>query len=224
MRMFFALLAAGSALTAAPVLAQDAAADPQSTFTGPRIEAIVGWDKSRSGSTVDNDTARDLNQSVDGLMYGAGIGFDIAAGDTFVVGAEAEITDSMAKARNDGVPTTFNLGRVKTGRDLYIGGRAGFIVGSNALLYVKGGYTRARYNLLGTDGTVNLNQRIDADGWRAGAGLEYALNENTFAKLEYRYSKYNEAEFDFDGQTPDSSSFNIDTDRHQVVAAVGLRF
>jgi outer membrane immunogenic protein len=226
MRKFLALCAAGSAFAAVPALAQDspAAEEAQATFTGPRVEAIIGWDKSRSGSTVDNDATRDLDQSVDGLMYGVGVGFDFAAGNDFVVGAEAELTDSMAKSRNDGVPNTFNLGRVNTGRDLYIGARAGIIVGSNALVYVKGGYTKARYNLVGTDGTIDLNQRIDAGGWRAGAGLEYAMSKNTFAKIEYRYSKYSEAEFDFEGQTPDSSSFNIDTDRHQVVAAVGLRF
>jgi outer membrane immunogenic protein len=41
--------------------------------------------------------------------------------------------------------------------------------------------------------------------------------------VEYRYSKYDNAHIDFaNGAT--SSEFNIDTDRHQVVAAVGWRF
>lgn len=220
MKKILAALAVGTALSATPALAQDARA----TFTGPRIEATVGWDKSRSGSSVDNDTTRDLDQSVDGLVYGGGIGFDAAVGDNFVVGAEAEMTDSTAKAVNDGVPNTFNLGRVETGRDIYVGARAGFVVGEKMLVYVKGGYTNARYNLVGTDGTVNLDQRLDTDGWRAGAGVEMALSKNAFVKAEYRYSKYSNAEFDFNGTTPDSSRFKIDTDRHQVVASVGLRF
>ncbi|NBW75213.1 MAG: porin family protein [Sphingomonadaceae bacterium] len=220
MKKILAALAVGTALSATPALAQDARA----TFTGPRIEATVGWDKSRSGSSVDNDTTRDLDQSVDGLVYGGGIGFDAAVGDNFVVGAEAELTDSTAKAVNDGVPNTFNLGRVETGRDIYVGARAGFVVGEKMLVYAKGGYTNARYNLVGTDGTVNLDQRLDTDGWRAGAGVEMALSKNAFVKAEYRYSKYSNAEFDFNGTTPDSSRFKIDTDRHQVVASVGLRF
>lgn len=220
MKKILAALAVGTALSATPALAQDARA----TFTGPRIEATVGWDKSRSGSSVDNDTTRDLDQSVDGLVYGGGIGFDAAVGDNFVVGAEAELTDSTAKAVNDGEPNTFNLGRVETGRDIYVGARAGFVVGENMLVYAKGGYTNARYNLVGTDGTVNLDQRLDTDGWRAGAGVEMALSKNAFVKAEYRYSKYSNAEFDFNGTTPDSSRFKIDTDRHQVVASVGLRF
>lgn len=71
---------------------------------------------------------------------------------------------------------------------------------------------------------MNLDQRLDTDGWRVGAGVETALGEKAFAKIEYRYSNYNEGEFDFNGTTPDSSRFRIDTDRHQVVASVGLRF
>lgn len=220
MKKILAALAAGTVLSATPALAQDA----QATFTGPRVEATVGWDKSRSGSSVDNDTTRDLDQSVDGLLYGGGVGFDFAIGQSAVIGAEAELTDSTAKSNTDGVPNTFNLGRVETGRDIYVGARAGLIIGSNALAYIKGGYTNARYNLVGTDGTVNLNQRLDTDGWRLGGGVELAVSENAFAKIEYRYSKYSEAEFDFEGQTPDSSRFRIDTDRHQVVASVGLRF
>jgi outer membrane immunogenic protein len=220
MKKILAALAASAALPACPALAQDA----QASFTGPRIEATVGWDKSKSGSSVDDDTTRDLDQSIDGLLYGGGVGFDVAMGDTFVVGAEAELTDSKASVDNDGVPNTFNLGRVEAGRDIYVGARAGFVVGERLLVYAKGGYTNARFNLVGTDGTVDLDQRLDTDGWRIGAGAEMALSENAFAKVEYRYSKYNEAEFDFNGETPDSSRFRIDTDRHQVVAAVGFRF
>lgn len=220
MKKILAALAVGTALPACPAFAQDA----QAAFTGPRVEATVGWDMSKSGSSVDDDTTRDLDQSIDGLLYGGGVGFDVAMGDTFVVGAEAELTDSKASADNDGVPNTFNLGRVEAGRDIYVGARAGFVVGERLLVYAKGGYTNARFNLVGTDGTVDLDQRLDTDGWRVGAGAEMALSENAFAKVEYRYSKYNEAEFDFNGETPDSSRFTIDTDRHQVVASVGFRF
>ncbi len=68
------------------------------------------------------------------------------------------------------------------------------------------------------------DEDIDADGWRVGAGGELALSNNLFAKLEYRYSKYEEAEIDFEGDLPDSDRFDVDTDRHQIVAGVGLRF
>ena len=56
-----------------------------------------------------------------------------------------------------------------------------------------------------------------------GAGVERSLGANTFAKLEYRYSKYDSSHIDYaSGAT--SSEFDIDTDRHQVVASMGWRF
>lgn len=221
------LLALGTGVAAvlALVPAVASAQDARVPFVGPRVEAIVGYDSNRSGSTVDNDTTRDLKQSVNGVTYGAGIGYDAALGSNLRVGVDAEISDSSAKwDNNNSVPNSFNLGRVKAGRDLYVGGRIGFVTSPRTMIYVKGGYTNARYELLGTNGTVNRDQRLETDGYRVGAGVEYQITSNAFAKLEYRYSNYSKGEFDFNGQTPDSSRFNLDTDRHQAVVGVGLRF
>lgn len=224
MKKICAILAASTALAAAvPAFAQDAT--PAEAFSGLRVEALVGYDHIRSGSTEDVDTTRDLKQSIDGVEYGAGIGYDVPVGTNMTIGAEAEITESSAsRDYNNSQPTVFNLGNVDAGRQYYFGGRLGYAVAPSTLVYVKGGYTNARFNLQGTDGTTNLRQRLDTDGWRAGAGIEQKMGSNAFVKLEYRYSNYGKAEFDFNGQTPDSSRFNIDTDRHAVLAGVGVRF
>lgn len=92
------------------------------------------------------------------------------------------------------------------------------------MLYVKGGYTNAKYDIRSSDGTTEFSQDIDTDGYRIGAGAEYAISPNAFVKLEYRYSNYGDAEIDFDGELDDSERFDIDTDRHQVMAGVGFRF
>ncbi len=217
------LLAAATAIAVAGV---PAAAFAQSApFSGPRIEAIVGYDHNRSGSSVDIDDTRDLEQSIDGVTFGAGIGYDFAAGNNLRVGAEAEISDSTAKWENDDpAPNTFNLGRVEAGRDIYVGGRIGVVTSPNMMVYAKGGYTNARYDLLGTNGTTNENQRLDTDGYRVGAGVEYQMGSNAYIKGEYRYSNYSRGEIDFEGETPDTNRFDIDTDRHQVVVGVGMRF
>lgn len=224
MKTILATLAAGTALAvAAPAMAQDAS--PAEAFSGPYIGAVAGYDHNRSGSTKDIDTNADLKQSIDGVVYGGTIGYDIATGSNVVIGAEAELTDSTAKwDNNNGVPNAFNLGRVEAGRDIYVGARVGYAMSPETMLYVKGGYTNARFNLEGTDGTTNLSQRLDTDGYRLGAGVEQKFGSNAFGRLEYRYSNYSKGEFDFEGETPDTSRFDIDTDRHQVVATVGLRF
>ena len=49
------------------------------------------------------------------------------------------------------------------------------------------------------------------------------MHDKMFLKLEYRYSNYSEGEVDFeDGD--DSDRFDVDLDRHQVMAGVGVRF
>ena len=215
-------------LLAASVLAAGATpAFAQSTneaFTGPRVEVLAGFDASKAGSDIDDDTNDNNDQSIEGLVYGAGVGYDIALG-SILVGAEAELTGSTAETEfDDGDFEGFGFGNVETGRDLYVGLRAGVLASPNLLVYAKGGYTNAKYNILSNDGTNDFNQDIDTDGYRIGAGAEYALSENTFAKLEYRYSNYSKAELDFADDIPDSERFDIDTDRHQVVLGVGYRF
>lgn len=220
MKTSVALLAAASiAALATPVAAQEKA-----PFSGFRVGAEVGYDMLRSGSSEDVDSTRDLDQDIDGANYAAVIGYDAAVGENLRIGAEASYGDSTAEWEDDGEPNVFNLGRVNAEREIYLGGRIGYVTSPDLMLYAKGGYTNQRFGIEGSNGTVSSSQRLDLDGWRAGVGAEYALSNNMYAGLEYRYSNYSEGELDFNGETPDSSRFDLDTDRHQVVATVGVRF
>ena len=206
---------------AAPAAAQDAVAG---TFTGPRAEVITGYDISKAGSDVDDDVNTDNDQSIEGVLYGVGLGYDFDF-NGFVLGAEAEYVGSTADTEIDeGDFEGFGFGSVETGGDLYLGLRAGARVGENALVYVKGGYTNLEYNIEAGDLAQTFKTDLDADGWRVGAGAEYAMTERSFVKLEYRYSNYKEGELDFPDDIPDSDRFDIDLDRHQIVVGAGFRF
>lgn len=222
MKKTFALLvAASTAAIAAPAMAQDS---DTSTFTGPRVQATVGYDILQAGSSVDDDGMDNNDQSIDGINYGVAAGYDFDLGGA-VVGFDAEYTDSSAKVDfEDGDFEGFGFGRVSAGRDLYFGARVGAKVAPDVLLYAKGGYTNTKLNFLSNDGTTERSQDLDLDGWRAGAGVEYAMNRNTFFNLEYRYSNYQNGEIDFQGTVPDSDRFDVDLDRHQIMASVGYRF
>lgn len=214
------LAAAGLAVVASPAFAQDKA-----PFSGLRVGVEAGYDHLRSGSTEDTDSTRDIKESIDGVTYAATIGYDAPVGENLRLGAEASFGDSSAAwDNNNQTANVFNLGRVEAQREIYVGGRIGYVTSPDLMLYAKGGYTAQRFGVDATDGTVSLNQRLDTDGWRVGAGAEYALSNNMYAGLEYRYSNYAEGELDFNGETPDSSRFDLDTDRHQVVATLGVRF
>jgi outer membrane immunogenic protein len=105
------------AATAAPASAQDVAAP----FTGPRVEALAGWD--HVGADGEGES---------GFAYGGALGYDAQVGSA-VVGAEAEVIGSTVEDSG-----------VSAGRDLYVGARVGFVAGGTTLIYGKGGYTNAR--------------------------------------------------------------------------------
>ncbi len=152
---------------AASVLASPAMAQEKGDFSGAKATAIAGYDN------IDLDIAGVDN--VEGFLYGGAIGYDVQSGNV-VYGAELEATESTGKISNA-------AGRVEAGRDLYAGGRLGYVVGGSTLLYAKAGYTNARISSPGIGGE-------NGDGVRVGAGLEYKLSDNMFARGEYRYSNY----------------------------------
>jgi outer membrane immunogenic protein len=215
---FAILLAAGAAVTAMPAMAQD------SDFSGPWVAGVAGYDRNQAGSSQDDGVNADLDQNAEGLIYGVQLGYDADMG-SMVVGAEAELTDSTADSTYGNAYTNFGLGTVDAGRDIYVGGRIGFKATPSTLIYGKGGYSFGRFNFIGTDGTTSYNENLDANGWRVGAGVEQKLGSNAFAKVEYRYTNYSRGEIDFEATgVADSDRFDIDTDRHQVMAGVGWRF
>lgn len=200
MRTLFLTTALVIAGTAAPALAQDAA-----PFEGPRVEAIVGWDK------VD-DKGGTPSSSSDGVTYGGAFGYDFRSG-AMVFGPEVELTGSTTDTRTPNVLAVGDELKIDAGRDIYAGLRVGAVLGESTLLYAKGGYTNARVNYTYTLGTTTIADGENLDGWRLGAGIEQSLGRNLYVKGEYRYSNY--GAFD---------DYGVDVDRHQVVAGVGFRF
>lgn len=189
--IFVAVLLAGVAAT--PAMAQENA-----PFTGARVEGLIGYDNVNISGV----------KNPDGLTYGVGVGYDFQFGGA-LVGIEGDADNSNAKTCFRDVSTPGDRLCLKAGRDLYVGGRVGTVVGGKALLYFKAGYTNARagqsYNSNAAGGSFSTHTTLD--GVRAGLGAEYALSHNTFIKAEYRYSNYEKG-----------------IERNEGVAGFGLRF
>jgi outer membrane immunogenic protein len=213
----YLLAVVGAAAIAAPAMAQET----NPVFTGPRIEATVGYDRVGAGSSVSNNNNQD-DQKVEGLLYGGGIGYDFAVG-SLVVGAEGEATGSTARSGQNTYSSTFGFGRVRQLRDLYVGGRIGVLAGPSTMIYAKGGYTNSQLRVLAGSTTQSTNTRFNLDGYRVGAGVERAVGTNSFVKAEYRYSNYGRASVLY-GSGATSGKFDVDTDRHQVAFSYGWRF
>jgi outer membrane immunogenic protein len=183
-KILFATAASAAILAATPALAQDAAAP--AAPVGPRVEAIVGYDKVKA-----------LGEKDGGALFGIGAGYDFAVGQSVALGVDVEATESTQKIGDE------DIAQVKAGRDLYAGGRVSVAVAENANLYVKGGYTNARFKA--TDGVDSFAENFD--GFRVGAGGQMGLGGKAYVGSEYRYSNYQ------DGLS-----------RHQLALTVGTRF
>jgi outer membrane immunogenic protein len=133
----------------------------------------------RVGVTV--GVADDDFGGTEALTYGVNAGYDWDLGKA-VVGGTIEYQDSS----EDGF-----------GRDLSITARAGGKVSESILLYALAGYS----NLAIEDTDIEL------DGFRAGAGVEVAVNDNIYSQFEYRYTNYEQG-----------------AESHQFVLGIGYRF
>lgn len=186
---------AAAAAAATPALAQDepppATGPPAGApFGGFRVEALAGYDE--------------------GFVYGVGAGYDLRTGGA-VLGVEAEATDSTDKACFNGLIVAGDRFCSRADRDLYVGVRAGAIIGPRALLYAKGGYVNGRFGTRYTDPATasnNFDVAGELDGFRVGAGVQLGLGRHSYVKAEYRYSNY-ERGF---------------AEKHDGVVGIGFRF
>ena len=157
----------------------------------------------------EHDPHRDAeDESDDGLLYGVGVGYDVALGSRVVAGVEANF--DLSDAEFDEVAGNTRV-EARAKRDLEVSARLGAKLGERVLVYGKAGYTNARIKgvitTVGTTGTTREEFAANGDGFRVGAGAELAITGKAYAKTEYRYSNYEGG-----------------IGRHQAVAAVGFRF
>lgn len=198
-RIAFALLAA--AAIAGPAAAQDA-----QNFNGPFVGVQLGWQQDRQSlvtGTVPPATARAKG---DGFAYGGQIGYDFNLGSA-VVGIETSLTGRTGT----NIFPTFDL---EAGRTINVTGRAGFLVAPEGLLYARGGYSNARFNIVNPVGPAETR-----DGWTVGAGYEHVLGRNVSARLEYNYADYG------DDLLPGiGGGSRLNYHRHAVMTGLNFRF
>ena len=179
-KILFASAAVAAVLIAAPAAAQSTAP------VGARVEGVIGYDKVKA-----------LGEDDGGVLYGLGVGYDFAVAPSVSLGIDGEVTDSTQEVGDE------DVAQVKSGRDLYAGARANFAVSPTANLYVKGGYTNARFKA--TDGIDSFSENVD--GFRVGAGGQMAVSGKAYVGAEYRYSNY-----------------EAGLSRNQVALTIGTRF
>jgi opacity protein-like surface antigen len=160
------------------------------------VQGGYGW-----GSTQWGDGFGALNPDfrTDGWLAGGTVGANAQAG-SFVFGVEGEILGTGFKGSLNvtagpgaGVASQANILDSKIDWLALATARAGFVAGSNLMLYGKGGIAIAQethtldLSTTGPTTTASFSSKAIHSGVVAGAGAEYAFAPNWSVKAEYDY-------------------------------------
>lgn len=190
-----------------------AAAQPSEdkAFNGMRVEARLGYERTAPNFSLDGFVVADEGWS--NLVYGGSVGADRDFGK-WVLGFEVGIDSSTGTG--DGVIIIYPI-EISGGRDIMLAARLGYKVRPTWLVYGKGGYSFARFNIISPPDPTAIDS-TDLGSYLIGAGVEHIISGNIYAKFEYRFSNY----------SPNGRvlGFNVEgsADRHQMLTGVGIRF
>lgn len=173
------------ALTATPALAQSA----PDAFTGPRVEATIGFDQLRFDLGDIGSAGRTREAD---LGYGGAVGYDLALTPTLIGGFEVAVNRSDLEVR---AGDSIDGGSLRKRREITVGGRIGTAIASNALIYGKVGYANLQLRRELVVGGVAGGGKDELDGIQLGAGAEVAISAGAYLKGEYRYSDYQDGYF-----------------------------
>ncbi|WP_375391047.1 outer membrane protein [uncultured Sphingomonas sp.] len=212
MKLIPLIFVAATALTAIPAMAQDV--DP--VFTGPRVEGFGGVDFQHYKI---NPTPAGAETKHTGGVAGVLGGFDIGVGGLVVgaFGSYALPTSNFCASRPAFLPDQC----VRPEREIEGGARVGVKFGPRALVYGKGAYVNTSVKVQSTftaGGTFNTH--VNEDGWRVGAGAEYALAEHAYIKVEYDYTQTSR----FSLQPYGFANTDYRQTKSQVLGGFGVRF
>ena len=197
-------LVAAAIFSTVPAMAQ--------TFSGARIEGYGGFDRVRGKVSSGGGS---VSEHTSGAVYGVGIGYDYPVGDGWIVGLQGNIDF----ADNKKCATIFGSdeGCFKVRRNYEIGGRVGRDLTGGVMMYVSAGYVngKARVTYVDqVDPTNNFTISESKGGLRGAVGAEFAFTRNVYAKVEYRYTDYNDYK---------ASAGTLGFNRHQFLGGIGFR-
>jgi outer membrane immunogenic protein len=213
MRSAFLIGVAGLALTAAQAHAADVGeaepfmtapvveAAPANDWSGFYLGALLGYSWGRAET---DDPSEDLG--ADGIDGGAYAGATWQTGN-FVLGGEADLLASGLAGEEDGL-------EVDQGLNGSLRARAGIAL-DQFLLYGTGGVALSDVEV--GDGSSSDDSALW--GWTAGAGVEAMVTDKVTARIEYRYTDYENETFTLDNGPVDS-----DLSTQSVRAGIGFKF
>lgn len=201
---------------------------PAFSWTGFYLGGELGWTQTDPRYTtgvllLGTPFVVSSASSKNGLTYGVLGGYNYQAGN-LVLGIESDFAGStVGKIRYTAITGDFLTAHSKWGGS--IRGRLGYAA-DRALFYMTGG---AAY--ISNETSIPLTGiSVGGDGvrwgWTVGGGLDYAITNNWFTGIEYRYSQYETKTLIY--PTPILGlgivGFKQELSNNQVTARVGYKF
>ena len=219
----FASLGLGMLALDSPAIAADVrlpvkAPHIQSVFdwTGFYIGAHAGFGRGASSAVLTDPAITASSGSFGGVIGGVQAGYNVQLSSGIVLGAEADITFPnylasnsiaalLATPRSDVVEQIDYAGSLR--------GRIGYASG-HWLAYATGGLAWAGERFVNTPAIGSEEKELNVRlGWAAGAGVEYAFAPHWSLRLEYLYSRFQQADIRFPSATQISSSLDLQSIR-----------
>jgi outer membrane immunogenic protein len=160
--------------------------------------------------------------SIAGFVGGAQVGVNYQV-NAIVFGLEGDFSGAnLSGSATDAAGFTHSTSTYWTST---VTGRLGYAV-NRALFYGKGGVAFANERDTVTDpfGNVATDGTATRTGWTAGAGIEYALDHNWSARVEYDYLGFGSQSYTFGGPVLGALPASVDMNIQRVIAGINYRF
>lgn len=184
-----------------PPVAPPVVYTPAATWSGVYVGAFGGYEFGTFDSSVGDIDA-------DGFSGGAFAGINLQNG-AFVYGAEADLGFSGTEGTDAGTGAVAEKGLFGSLR-----ARLGYSF-DPFMIYGTAGVAATQAEVTG----LGFNDENTHLGWTVGVGADAMVTENVFGRLEYRYTDYENKDFDLGG-TIVSSGFQ----ENSIRAGIGVKF
>jgi high affinity Mn2+ porin len=212
------MLALDSPAVAADVRLPVKAAHSQSVFdwTGFYVGAHAGFGRGSSSAVLTDPATTAARGFFGGVIGGVHAGYNVQLSSGIVLGAEADINFPNYLTSNS-IVALLATPRSEVVEQLdYAGslrGRIGYASG-HWLAYATGGLAWAGERFVNTPAIGSEEKELNVRlGWAAGAGVEYAFAPHWSLRLEYLYSRFEQANIRFPSATQISSSLDLQSIR-----------
>jgi len=201
---------------------------PPFSWTGFYLGGELGWIRTNPeytagalllGTPFVISTASEKN----GLTYGILGGYNYQVGQ-WVLGVEGDFTGwTVGKIRYTAITGDFVTAHSKWGGS--IRGRFGYAA-DRALFYMTGGAAFVSNETSIPTTGISIGGDGVRSGWTVGAGLDYAITNNWFTGIEYRYSQFESKSFIYPIPILNLGlvGFKQELSNNQVSARIGYKF